>query len=71
MNWRGYIPDGTKIRQKKVTLVVFNPAWWRVDRWIFWAWLLMFGRKGRRGIASFTALREGKVQRFQLPVYEE
>lgn len=66
------IPDGIEIVENRRQVVVFNPRWWRVDRWLYWAWLVMTGRP--RGIARFTALVPGetgaRVQEFALRVYE-
>lgn len=68
-----YIPDGTRLSGG---LVVFNPEWWRLDRWLFWFWLCVFSRR-RRGLATFTYLAKDdadngpEVLKGALPVYEE
>lgn len=60
------VPDRTKLPGG---LVVFNPPWWRVDRWLFWLFLRATG--ARVGHAVFTALEENQVRDFELRAYED
>jgi hypothetical protein len=53
------IPDGVRVKNTDgVTLAVFSPPWWRVDRWLFWLWLRLSRRA--RGTVTFTYLAEDK-----------
>lgn len=71
-----YVPDGTELKTRvypgspldAVVVIVFNPRWWRFDRWLFWAWLKIRGVP--RGKACFTAIGGGKKRVFDLRVYE-
>lgn len=73
---RKYVPDGTRIVTigDKVYLV-FNPPWWRIDRWIRWLVVILLGRD--RGMAQFSALVGPSglggltsIEKFELRVYE-
>jgi hypothetical protein len=64
------IPDGTVLGHGQTSMVVFNPSWWRIDRWIFWVWI-RYGSRRSHGIASFSFMNGDHLERFDLPVYEE
>lgn len=71
-----HIPDGLILRDSKGRLIrVYNPAWWRLDRHVFWFFKRVFNLGGGRGHAVFsavitTAAGETHVEDFALPVYE-
>jgi hypothetical protein len=64
------IPDGAVLRTVAgKAVIVFNPRWWRLDRWLFWAWVVVARRP--RGVAGFSMIvGSGLVEKFDLPVYE-
>lgn len=33
--------DGARVRYQKKNWVAFDPPWWRIDRWFFFAWLVI------------------------------
>jgi len=63
------VKDGmTLATSENVRLAIHNPRWWRLDRWVFWAWLWMIGRP--RGVVSVSAVDGGVVQRRVFRAYE-
>jgi hypothetical protein len=67
------ICDGMKFygQQGGLTMVGFAPAWWRVDRWVFWLFLSVF-RKAARGTVTMTQIREGgAIARLNVRVHAE
>lgn len=73
--WETHIPDRTRIaRPDGTTFVIFNPPWWRVDRWLAWLWLSRV-RNVPRAFLKFTAVARDKdghrLEEFQLPAHVE
>jgi hypothetical protein len=75
MKWSKFIPDMTRVTNHEhglnagTSYLVFNPAWWRLDRWLFW--LFVRFTKHPRARLTFTALHDGKIERFEVEAYEE
>ncbi len=75
MKWSKHIPDRTRISTVAgETYLVFNPAWWRLDRWLAWLWIT---RVIRLSIVflKFTAVQRDKdghrLVEFRLPSHPE
>lgn len=75
MKWSKFIPDRTRVCSAEgQRFLVFNPAWWRLDRWLAWVWIT---RVQRRGVfrLSFTAVQrdeEGhRLVTFKLSAHAE
>lgn len=75
MNWTKHIPDRTRISTPGgTTFLVFNPPWYRVDRWLAWLWLTRVSKRSCANL-KFTAVKRDKdghrLVEFQLPAHAE
>lgn len=66
------VPDGMRLlTPDRGALLVFDPPWWRIDRWIFWAWLVLFAASRARGVVKFSEMRGSKLEERVVRAYAE